>query len=224
MPHGPIRPSLAALLEYIGLYVIFSAHFLFFYTATNRSASEASDLLHLYLPIELEIPFIPEAFIVYFSIQLLILSPVFFLERYENRRFFVALMLSTLVAVFFFYFFPCANGFIRNIPAHEPWNTLLTGFYAQDKPHNLVPSLHVSYSTSVILFVREKLQKNWYKGFHLWVMAIYFSVVLTHQHHLLDIPTGMLLSLFVHRIFRRWAPQMGRYFNPTSKPSPTHLT
>lgn len=217
MRHGPVRPSLAALVEYVGLYWIFSAHFLFFYTFTNRSASEASDLLHLYLPIELEIPFIPEAFIVYFSIQLLILSPMFFLERYENRRFFVAMMLATTTAAFFFYFFPCANGFVRNIPTHEPWKTILTGFYAQDEPHNLVPSLHVSYSTSVILFLREKLRGSWYKGFHLWAMAIYFSVILTHQHHLLDIPTGILLSVLVHRIFRRWGPRMGHYFNPPQK-------
>ena len=73
MRYGPFRPSRNAIIEYFFLQNAYIAQFLIIYGFTNQRASQSESLFHLYWDFELAIPFIPEMFIVYYSINILIL-------------------------------------------------------------------------------------------------------------------------------------------------------
>ena len=147
----------------------------------------------------------------------MIFLSLFFLEIFELRRFFLTLVLGTVLGAIFFYLMPCACGYVRVIPDYEPWKTVLTGFYALDEPHNLVPSLHITYTTTALLYLREKATPRWYWALHIWTLAIYFSVILTHQHHLIDIATGLALSVFIYQIVKRVSAQGHPLLNPPAE-------
>ena len=214
MRYGPFRPSRKAIIEYFFLQNAYIAQFLIIYGFTNQRASQSESLFHLYWDFELAIPFIPEMFIVYYSINILILVPLFFLERYEFRRFYLSMVVATVIASFFFYFFPVECAYVRQIPDYEPWKTVLTQFYSYDQPYNLVPSLHIAYTTTVFLYLLPKSRGHWRTSFVVWTLAIYSSVILTHQHHLVDIAGGTALSVFVFKLIENNPTRMGPLFKP----------
>ena len=214
MEYGPYKPTRKTLYEYLPLGILHIAVFVVVYGFTNHHAAQlgSDQLLVFFHPWELKIPFVPEWFFVYASIGLMLWMPLFFVPLHRVGRYTVAQILATLIAGTFFYLFPFDCGFSRSIPDEGGWHTALTLFYAIDKPHNLVPSLHIGYSTVVLLFSREHAQGRWYIILHLWTLAIYASVLFTHQHHVIDILTGIVLSLAVYKIAKQLPDALGRYF------------
>ena len=212
--YGPRKPTLKAFIEYATLGGVFLMTFVTVYGFTNARASGIAreELLVWYHPLELQIPFIPEWFIVYMSIGFMLWSPLVFCPTHVWRRYFVSLMLTTFGAGFFFYFFPFDCGFVREIPPDGIWHDFLTGFYGYDHPHNLVPSLHIAFCTGSVLWIRGEVEGRWYYFFHLWGLAIYASVLLTHQHHVIDIVTGAALSFGMYRLAPVICDQLGTYF------------
>lgn len=213
MEYGPFKPTKNAFLEYGMLLFCHILLFLVVYGLTNylASTSTSATLFIIYHSLELEIPFIPEWFVIYLSIDVMLWLPLFFVPPHRFRRYFVAQACATLIAGAFFYLFPFDCGFIRTIPAEEPWHSLLNFFYSLDQPHNLVPSLHIGYSTVILLFSREGAKDRWYIFLHVWTLAIYASVLLTHQHHVIDIVTGAALAYFVYKLSNtlcdKWGPR-----------------
>jgi membrane-associated phospholipid phosphatase len=68
-------------------------------------------------------------------------------------------------------------------------------------PHNLVPSLHVAASILLIAALWRALTPVWIRaGLLLWGVLLCASVVLVHQHHLLDVLGGWLLGLAAFRL------------------------
>ena len=223
MHHEPLNQTKKTFLEYLGIGLLHIAIFAFFYGLTNnRAATLSMDELYIgYHPLELEIPFYPNWFIVYFSANIMLWVPYFFLPPYRFRRYFVAQILATVTAAFFFYLFPFHCGYIREIPTEGPWKEALTFFYELDERHNLNPSLHIGFSTLILLFSRERARGISYIVLHVWTLAIYFSVVLTHQHHILDIATGILLSCTMYKLANTLCDNWGPYFAaPQLKASP----
>ena len=102
---------------------------------------------------------------------------------------------------------------MREIPDYEPCKSILTEFYQYDEPHNLVPSLHIAYSTTVFLYLWKKSVGHWRTAFIIWTVAIYASVVLTHQHHIIDIVTGAALSLCVYKLIETYSVRLSHLFN-----------
>lgn len=202
MHYGPFRLTRKTLTEYLPLGFLHVFIFLLVYGYTNYHASQLppSELLSAYHPLELKVPFVPQWFIVYSSIGLMMMMPLIFVPRHRLGPYITAQISATLLAGLVFYFFPFRCGFERIIPDEGAWRTALALFYSMDKPHNLVPSLHITYSTIILLFVREHAQGRWYISLHIWALAIYASVLLTHQHHLIDIASGALLSIAVYRL------------------------
>jgi hypothetical protein len=212
--YGPRKPKLKVFFEYLSLATVFLITFVTVYGFTNTRASEFArdELLVLYHPLELEIPFLPGWFLVYMSIGFMLWTPLFFCPTWRWRRFFVTQMLTIFGAGFFFYFFPFDCGFIRTIPVDGSWSSFLEGFYGYDHPHNLVPSLHIGFCTGVLLWVRGELEGRWYYFFHIWALAIYASVLFTHQHHVIDIVTGIILSVSMYQLANIICDRMGTYF------------
>jgi membrane-associated phospholipid phosphatase len=65
---------------------------------------------------------------------------------------------------------------------------------AVDLPYNRAPSLHIS--VLVILWVRfaPRLAGGWLIALHLWFTSIALSVLTTYQHHVIDVPAGLLVG------------------------------
>jgi membrane-associated phospholipid phosphatase len=73
-------------------------------------------------------------------------------------------------------------------------------------PHNLVPSLHVDASILLIAALWRALPRAWIRaGLVLWGILLCATVVLVHQHHLLDVATGLLLGYLCFRLVYRRA-------------------
>ena len=197
------EPFPRRLKSYLFWMIPVSAVFFGVYPTLNLFTASRDDTLALWIPAELNIPFIPGFIWVYFSLYLIILLPVFFLNQREQQRFAVELMAITLVAAFVFLLLPARLGFEREGPSDPFYRALYNSLFALDYPHNLVPSLHVAWSCTAVLAMTRK-SVGWFAGLlYGWLAAIALSTLFIHQHHLLDVITGGLLSCVVYHLTGR---------------------
>jgi membrane-associated phospholipid phosphatase len=147
----------------------------------------------------------PEMIYVYASLLLLLLIPAFILTRVQLIALSRALVATLFVAAAIFLLLPAELGFDR--PAHVPgYDAVFQLLYAIELPHNLVPSLHIASSALFILAVRRNLSSSWSRVFLvIWGILLCASVLLVHQHHLLDLISGLLLGYLSYRLFYRRA-------------------
>ncbi|MEO6155291.1 MAG: phosphatase PAP2 family protein, partial [Thermomonas sp.] len=157
----------------------------------------------LYLDSELAIPFLPAWIWVYLSINLLLMLPPLFMRASDIPLLGRRVLVATVSGCAIFLLLPAQLGFERVIPNDELYQSIFGGLFQADAPHNLVPSLHVTYASLCIVSLRAaasgRLQRAAW-GF--WLLAIMASTVLVHQHHLLDVVTGLLLAVAICR----WMP------------------
>ena len=71
-----------------------------------------------------------------------------------------------------------------------------------DKPHNLVPSLHVALASLLWPVYARHTQSVTRLLVHVWFTLIIASPLLTLQHHVLDVATGAMLGQFCLFVFR----------------------
>jgi len=192
MPPGRERFRRYLLLG-LGLYLLF----FLVYGGLNLLTSLRSQRLHLYLDWELGIPFWPEMMLGYASLLVLFLLPPFALAPAALTGLARRFVHTTLIAAVAFLLFPAESGFERlEVPGwYGPVYGLL---YTLDFPHNLVPSLHVAYST-LTLAALGSVSGPWLRGlFAFWLGIICLSTLLVHQHHLLDVAGGLALGAWLH--------------------------
>jgi membrane-associated phospholipid phosphatase len=169
------------------------------YGGCNWLASQRQETLKLYLDWELAIPLVPWMIWIYASLFALFFLPVFCLNQRElarlSRRIAAAIMISGAV----FLLFPAQLGFARAADT----GVLFGIIHALDHPHNLAPSLHVSLS-GLILGSLLSPSPRWLRvAIAAWFTLICVSVVLVHQHHLLDVLTGILVICVLMRTWRK---------------------
>jgi membrane-associated phospholipid phosphatase len=178
------------------------------YPFTNWFASTRGTPLHLYFVQELSIPFVPQFIWVYFSMNLLLLFPPFFMSANELEQLGKQLIAGTVISGLLFFLVPAELGFERIVPEASPYRQLFSEIFKIDYPHNLVPSLHVIFSTSIILAICKHLTP-WSRWLLLiWLGAIMASTILVHQHHIIDVLAGFTLALAL-RYFISDTPQYG---------------
>jgi hypothetical protein len=187
--------SLIIRLKTILLYGSLAAIiFTVVYGQSNKLASVSDTLYPMYLDWELQIPLIPWMIYPYISLNLLFITAAFFLRTKESIK---ALCLSitwgAIIAGIIFYFFPGELGFKRvEVPGYE---NIFNFMFAIDHPHNLFPSLHITYAWLVISAIKQNAySKIVHFVMESWRILITLSVVLVHQHHLFDIFTGGILA------------------------------
>jgi membrane-associated phospholipid phosphatase len=163
-----------------------------------------AERVRIHLDAELKIPFIPALILVYRSIDWMFpLAPFILRSRAEIRGLTLALGIVTGVAGVCFLMMPAEPAYpLQKYGAWEPlyaWNQRIVLSY------NMVPSLHVALSV-VTLSAYSLRCGNVGKGLLVvWGAAIALSTLLTHQHHLLDVVTGLLLGWVAHLlVYRRW--------------------
>lgn len=151
----------------------------------------------LYLSSELQIPFYPYAIIPYLSLPLLILVNYLTIPLNKIKSLALQFIWMTVIAGIFFYFFPAKLGFTRIIP-NGIWQTPYQLLFWLDLPHNLFPSLHAGYTTLLAIATRPSIQLLLLRiGYDIWVMSILLSLLFTHQHHVLDILSGVGLAAII---------------------------
>ena len=174
------------------------------YFGTNEIASKSEHFYKLYFEFERDIPMVPWMVYIYQSFALLIVITYFSIKSPQKiKAYSISFMSSCGIAAVFFILFPTELGFSRteNIEGYEFMYNLL---HMIDKPHNLAPSLHITYSALGAYVLSSEIQSKWLKGMiWLWFLLICSSIVLVHQHHLFDIFSGILLYYFViHFVFK----------------------
>jgi len=165
------------------------------YLSSNCIAETLLSHHQLYLECEKDIPQVPGMILFYESYFLLVLLSFICAKSRKNiRALSITMMVSSVIACAIFLLFPGELGFSRtmNIQGYE---SMFEALHRMDKPHNLYPSLHITFSAiSAFTLLRHTQKKRMQVLLILWVMMISLSVILTHQHHLFDIATGFVLA------------------------------
>ena len=188
-PASARRAFLLAALRLLSLFV------LVFYGVDALTALR-STRLHLYAAWELAIPYWPAAFAVYFSVLavpflMLVIAP----DAARIRRWERQMALAVACAGVVFVLLPAQLGYAPVAPASpaaQAWAWLaahLAGTY------NLVPSLHVGLALLTFLFVWPVAGRRVRWLLASWFLLLAASVLLTHQHHVLDVAGGVALAL-----------------------------
>ena len=168
---------------------------------------------------ELALPFVPGFIFVYYSISLLLLAPLITLERRELKPFAQAFAWATVTAGFVFVLHPMRLGFERpkSVAGYEVFYAAL---YDLDLPYNMAPSLHVAYSCLTVLAAARGKARWVHTVLWLWLAAIVASVLLTHQHHIIDAITGLMLGYAYYFAYLRWCSKTRNSASPFNAGSP----
>ena len=157
--------------------------------------------LALYAASELRIPFVPRLIWAYLSMYALFAAPPFFLEPAGLRTLGRQLTAATLFSGLLFILFPAKLGFARVVPTETLYAGLFSRLFALDLPHNLAPSLHVVFSALISLALCDRARAPWVRAAcRAWLALLCASTVLVHQHHLLDVASGLAVA----SICRHW--------------------
>jgi hypothetical protein len=173
------------------------------YPTANWFAELRGNPYNLFFAWELRFPFVQEFIWFYLSLYLLFALPPFFLTSDELKRLAKKLIMATCLAGFFFLALPARLGFPRIVPSDSPYREIFLTLFSIDKPFNLVPSLHVVYSTTIILTIAGRPGKTGSIVLFGWLALVSASTILIRQHHLLDVFTGLALTLIMHFYWER---------------------
>ncbi len=196
-------PDKRRWIVFLQLLVAVVLLFAIVYSTTNFLAQQSpSRWIRLYFDWELSIPLIPEMMIFYISIVVLIVLPVVTMGEREMKSLAMAMVFATLVAGVAFVLFPCELGFQRNLLMTR-FGSLFRYLFVLDQPHNLVPSLHVTYGTLTVMVLWQKPNPLWRGFLAVWLTLICLSVLFVHQHHLADILGGWFLASVAYALVFR---------------------
>ncbi len=204
MESRPVRvfslPTRELLFTYLFISLLLDVLFVLAYGGMNWFNAIRDSHYQWYMDWELSIPLIPGMIYVYLSLVLLFLLPLVTMTRDEVIQLGKQIASAITVSAILFLIFPTVNGFTYNaeLTKGNPGFGLV---YLLDKPYNLFPSLHISLGGLIIVGIFRKGSWLWKLFLGLWAVLLTLSVVLTHQHHLLDIVGGLLICWFASCAF-----------------------
>jgi len=110
------------------------------------------------------------------------------------------LIAGTLIAGLIFMLLPTRLGFDRQIPDGEFFGPIYSTMFSVDLPHNMVPSLHVVFSSLILLSLVESANGRRYDVLWFsWLVLICASTLFVHQHHLIDVAAGLALAFLLRQ-------------------------
>lgn len=194
------------------------------YGGTNWITGQHRWRIPLHTPIDLEIPFVPAMTVVYLSLNPLFWMLAFILRtRQQTANFVGTLAATTIIAGGFFLLLPASHAFTRPSSAElGGWLAPYEIMRAVALEYNYLPSLHVAFTT-ICVRVAQRFANPFEKVILLaWGLAIIISTLLTHQHYLIDVFTGLLLGWFAVTFgYDRWLGQSRERAEQTSHPTPS---
>lgn len=204
-----------AVARAAALWLLFLGPFFYLtYGTANWLASQRAFVPDLAFGWERHIPFLAWTIVPYWTINAFYALSLFLNDTPRHvaglaRRYLTA----QVVAVACFLAFPLQAIFVR--PATDG----LPGFLFEvlggfDKPFNQAPSLHIALTLIIWDHLRRRMSGPARLVWDGWCLLIGLSVLTTWQHHVVDIPTGLLLGLFALWLFPADAPSPASGFRP----------
>lgn len=176
----------------------FFAFFYGVYGLADWLTSLHTSRLPLYLDIELQIPFVPAAAIIYASMNGLLILALFVLrDPKELRPLVFTLCAQTVIAAVFFIAIPVEMAFTHETPTGI-LGTIFAWADTANLDHNEFPSLHVSFAFTAAgaLVPRAPQSRLVRSSLWLWASAIAVSTLLIHAHYIIDVVGGVALAWF----------------------------
>lgn len=173
------------------------------YPTLNWLSSVRETRFRLYVPLELQIPFVPHFIWPYLSMYVVFLLPFFFVPSVAIARLGKQLIAGVLLAGVGFLLFPTSLGFVRTLPDGDLYKALYGGMYRLDLPHNLMPSLHVIYCGTILLACAEWTRPAIRALLWAWLAIIVMSTLLVHQHHVIDVALALVIVGLLRIAFSR---------------------
>ena len=190
----PRQLSSSLIRKFFGLGLLLYLQFFLVYGISNWLAAQRMERYQFYFDWEPAIPLVPEFIYIYLSMSLFVILPLGYLQPWQLRRWALSFMWMTFVAGFIFILLPTelATSRLAELPESQPLFALL---YTLDLPHNLFPSLHVAYTTlTLLIIIGSRYRDAWVGPIAGWWLLMQISVLLVHQHYLLDIAGGLVLA------------------------------
>lgn len=202
-PLSPLEPLADRLRVFLVRGTLVGVTFFGIYPLSNWITSHRAEPRALFLTAELQLPLVPAFIWVYLSMYALFVLPPFFLGIGQLKRLANELIGATIAAGLIFLLVPARLGFPRVVPDSPTYQQLFTTLFSIDKPFNLVPSLHVVYSTIICASLAERASL-WTKALlYSWLILLLSSTVLVHQHQVLDVATGAALAILARYLSER---------------------
>lgn len=203
-PCGPTRqprwPGHAEWHAWLKFNLWFLVFFIPAYFGTGFLTEGTTRTLALYLPAEVQIPFVSWMIVPYLSLYTLFLLPLFHMTAPEMRILTRQSILCLLVAGLCFLMFPARLGY-RAVEISDWTAPFFDTIRALGARHNLAPSLHVAFTSLIVLGVWHCASRPWQALYMSWFALLAISTLLVHEHHLIDVVTAVALALLARRIF-----------------------
>lgn len=187
---APTAAMREAALRLAGVSGLFAA----LYAACNQLTHLRGEFAAGVFAWERGIPFVPWTVVPYLSIFVFFAASfVVDRERRALDRYTAALVVNLLLAVLCYAAVPLRFTFERPIPpgAFAPFFELLQ---AVDLPYNRAPSLHISLLVLLGWRLLPRLGPLARAAVGGWFLLIGVSVLTTYQHHVIDIPAGIVAA------------------------------
>lgn len=194
-------PGWPHFLNSAKLSALFFILFYSIYGATDYVTSLHSYRINAYFDWELQIPRMTWMSLVYLSISpLLLLAPFIIRGKDEFNMLFKIMLFETIIASALFLILPMEDAYRYQKPQ---------GFFGQfylfaDKinlTYNELPSLHVAFAFTAAIFYGQKAKQSYKVFLMIWAILIAISTLVTHQHHVSGVLSGILLAWFTLRFF-----------------------
>ena len=171
-----------------------SLFFLVVYGGCNWLTAQRHDVGTFFFAWERAIPFVPLAIVPYLSIDLFfVTAPFLCRSERELRVLALRLALAILVAGLCFLLFPLRFAFPRP-ETSGLLGVLFDQFRSLDAPYNLAPSLHAALGLLLFDSYFRRTRGAGRAALLVWFASMAVSPLLTHQHHVIDIATGLALA------------------------------
>jgi len=166
--------------------------------------------LHVDMPWERQLPFVPWTVWIYLSMDvLLLLAPLVLRTWRELLPLWLVLAGETVVAAACFVALPVEPRFAPFVAPDGLTGVAFAFADAVNLHGNLLPSLHVAYAlTTALAFAHlaSRQGRGWVVqgSWIAWALAIAASTVLLRQHHVLDVVGGLVVGTAGWFGFGRW--------------------
>lgn len=199
-PRGLAWPDKSRCYAWLKFMLVFYVLFFPVYFGTPYLVSPERPALLLFFDWETRIPLIPWMIWPYLTLFTLFCVPLVQMSVDEMHRLTLQSTIPLLTAGVCFVAFPSRIGFP---PAEiDAWHRPVFDFlWAVDNPQNLVPSLHIAFSTLILLGARQVTTARLRPFYLAWLVVMVCAVILVHQHHIIDVVTGIVIAMIARAVF-----------------------
>lgn len=192
------QPGPARLMAYARFIAVFCALFFPVYFGAAAITTWSGRASGLHFAWETRIPLIPWMILPYISLYSLFLLPLIHMTPAEMARLTRQTIVALLVAFVVFVAMPGRVGFAPEAVSGI-WEPLFAQINAVDTPHNEVPSLHVVFAALIVFGCCERVSVALRLAYWGWLAVLCASTIFVHQHHLLDVASGVGLAVIIRR-------------------------